>query len=198
METSVKAVTTRSTRKVPRAASSPTPTGSEALTVYARARLADGHRVALPPQSGTRIRLPEGDYELWANSADGWTWQRVTLRSGQRATLRFEGVAQRLRVTPDTFLHPRGWTTMPLRRDGDPLEVLLRGSALRAELVTWTPAQVTPPTRLPQPASVPPLRWPPGRAAAGEPLRGGGSVGRGCCTSTILSKPLPANDRKDD
>ena len=148
-----------------------TPTGREALTVYARARLADGHRVALPPQSGTRIRLPEGDYELWANSADGWTWQRVTLRSGQRATLRFEGVAQRLRVTPDTFLHPRGWTTMPLRRDGDPLEVLLRGSALRAELVSWTGDGVTQPMRLPLPATVAALDWPPDARPAMRPLR---------------------------
>ena len=148
-----------------------TPTGSEALTVYARARLADGHRVALPPQSGTRIRLPEGDYELWANSADGWTWQRVTLRSGQRATLRFEGVAQRLRVAPDTFLHPRGWTTMPLRRDGDPLEVLLRGSALRAELVSWTGDGVTQPMRLPLPATVAALDWPPDARPAMRPLR---------------------------
>lgn len=148
-----------------------TPTGSEAVTVYARARLADGHRVALPPQSGTRIRLPEGDYELWANSADGWTWQRVTLRSGERAVLRFEGVAQRLRVAPDTYLHPRGWTTMPLRRAGDPLEVLLRGSALRAELVSWTGDGVTQPLRLPQPATVAPLDWPPDARAATRPLR---------------------------
>lgn len=149
-----------------------TPTSSEPMTVFARARLADGHRVALPPQSGTRVRLPEGDYELWAHSADGWTWQRIALRSGDRATLRFDGPAQRLEVAPTTYLHPRGWTTMPLRRAGDPTEVLLRGSALRAELVTWSDDRFTPATRLPQPATVAPLRWPPPAAQPMLALRG--------------------------
>lgn len=147
-----------------------TGTGNEPLIVFARARLADGHRVALPPQSGKRVRLPEGDYELWARSADGWTWQRMTLRSAERATLRFDGPAQRLQVAADAYVHPRGWTSMPLRCADDPVEVLLRGRALRAELVTWSADRVTPPTRLPRVTSVTPLPWPPTDAPDTEAL----------------------------
>lgn len=138
-----------------------TPTGSEPFVLHARARLPDGHRVELPPQRGKRVRLPAGDYEVWARSADGWTWQRLVLRPGGRALLKFDGAAQRVRVAADAYLHPDGWPTMPLRGYDDERELLLRGNALAAPLVTWTDERVAPARVLPGPPTVAPIAWPP-------------------------------------
>ena len=138
-----------------------TPNGSEPFTLYARARLADGHRVIMPRRRGARVRLPAGDYEVWAQSEDGWIWQRLQLRSGARAEVRFEGAAQRLQLTEDAYLHPAGWTSVNLGAGGEGLDVLLRGRALDAALVTWTDRAVTPPLLAPKKRSPAALRWPP-------------------------------------
>ncbi len=178
-----------------------TATGSEPFTLYARARLADGRRVALPQQRGQRVRLPAGDYELWAQSVDGWSWQRLVLRPGGRATIAFDGPAQRLALPEDAFVHPDGWPTMPLRARGGATELLLRGAALDASLVTWTGESVTPAQTLPKPPTVAALPWPPANDAAvpGEPFEGGlpGAVWYG-----LVQEPggfrLVARGRADD
>ena len=138
-----------------------TPNGSEPFTLYARARLADGHRVIMPRRHGARVRLPAGDYEVWAQSADGWIWRRLQLRSGARTKLRFAGAAQRLQLARGAYLHPAGWTSVDLRADSDGVDVLLRGRALDAALVTWTDRAVTPALRLPKKRSPAALPWPP-------------------------------------
>ncbi len=150
-----------------------TPTGSEPFTLHARARLSDGRRVELPPQRGQRVRLPAGDYEVWAKSVDGWIWQRLVLRPGGRAAIRFDGEAQRLALPVDAYVHPDGWPTLPLRAQGDGSELLLRGAALGASLVTWTKDGVTPPLALPQPPTVAARAWPPRTAAPQEVVDGG-------------------------
>jgi|GEM_PF-6991576 len=150
-----------------------TESSSESFTVFARARLADGQRVALPPQSGARVRLPKGEYEVWANSADGWIWRRLTLRSGQQKTIDFGGAAQRLRVATDAYVHPRGWPSMPVHRAGEGGEILLRGDALKAALVTWTEAGFSPAALVPSPATSGPITWPADPTPTTKPFDGG-------------------------
>jgi hypothetical protein len=111
-----------------------TATGTEPFTLHARARLADGGRCRLPPQTGTRVRLPAGDYELWAHSDDGWIWRRIQLRSGARAELHFDGAPRTLPLAADTRLAPLDWPGLELV--GADAQVLLRGTAAEAELVT--------------------------------------------------------------
>jgi hypothetical protein len=111
-----------------------TATGTEPFTLHARARLADGGSCRLPPQTGTRVRLPAGDYELWAHSDDGWIWRRLQVRSGARAELRFEGAPRALPLAPDTRLAPLDWPGLELV--GPDAQVLLRGTAAEAALVT--------------------------------------------------------------
>jgi hypothetical protein len=120
-------------------------------------------RVTLEPMAEISTATGTEPFELHARArlADGWTWQRLVLRAGGRATLRFDGTAQRVRVPADAYLHPDGWSTMPLRGPGDDLEVLLRGNALAAPLVTWTDERVTPARVLPGPPTVEPIAWPP-------------------------------------
>lgn len=148
-----------------------TGTGSEPFAVVARANLPDGHKVTLPPMQGRKIRLPAGDYELWAACADGLIWQRVRLQPGQQRRLQFTGAAQRLHLARGAHVHPAGMPELSLRQlaqASGPTDngniIALRGTALAAPLVSWldgitTPAQVVPgpPTRAPQ-------KWP----AAGD------------------------------
>lgn len=150
-----------------------TPSGSEPFTLYARARLADGSRVVLPRQRGASVRLPAGDYEVWAQSEDGWAWRRLALRAGSRTPISFEGSAQRLRVPADAYLHPSGWPGVPLHRAGDPGEVLLRGEAISAPLVTWTGNRVTPAAVIPPPTTVAARPWPPGDPGGANTFDGG-------------------------
>ncbi|MEC7726677.1 MAG: hypothetical protein VYD05_14245, partial [Planctomycetota bacterium] len=149
---------------------------------------------------GTSVRLPAGDYEVWAQSEDGWTWQRLALRAGSRATITFEGAAQRLRLPADAYVHPSSWPAVPLHRSGDPAEVLLRGAAIRAPLVTWTGCLVTPPTTAPSPTTVAARPWPPGAAAASRPFGGGlpGAIWLGMRRRSNGSYQLLARSRADD
>ncbi|MCK5945229.1 MAG: hypothetical protein KAI24_24790, partial [Planctomycetes bacterium] len=150
-----------------------TATGSERFTLHARARLVDGSRVVLPPQTGAQVRLPAGDYECWAHSEDGWTWQRLVLRAGGRAELRFDGAVQRVRLPADAYVHPDGWPTLALRGANDAADLVLRGTALAAPLVTWTGQRVTPAMVLPGPPTAEPLSWPPPREVATAAIDGG-------------------------
>jgi hypothetical protein len=113
--------------------------------------------------AGKEVRLPAGNWECWAHGADGWTWQRLELASGSRGVLRFDGPGQRLRIVEGAVVHASGWPELELRRDGD--EVLLRGAALAAPLVTWLgpehASRVHGPRVVPGPPRGAAMSWPP-------------------------------------
>lgn len=111
-----------------------TATGSEQFELHTALTDLDGHRIVLPTQTGTAVRLPAGSYEAWARSDDGWTWQRLEIASGQRTTLQFAAPAQVLTRAPRTRVRPAGWPTIELLGEGNERCVLL-GAALAAPLL---------------------------------------------------------------
>lgn len=135
-----------------------TTTGSETLQVFARALLPNGRTLVLPPQRGSRVQLPAGDYELWIHSDDGWLWQRTKLVSGELVPLDFTAPARALRVAEGSWLHPDGASFVPLCTEGG--DVVLRGAAANAALWAWRERIATGPHVLPH-RDGQPLAWPP-------------------------------------
>lgn len=119
----------------------------------------DGELVRLPPRSGTEVRLPAGSYEVWADTADGWLWQRLVLVSGRRTTLTLEDPAQRLRRATRAPIHPAGRPDVDLF--GTREEIALRGAALGAPLATATSGWLAAPRLVPGPPQPMALPWPP-------------------------------------
>jgi hypothetical protein len=111
-----------------------TATGSETFTLHARALLPSGATALLAPQTGTKVRLPAGSYELWARSDDGWLWRRLTVVSGSRTQLDFTAPARAFPIPAGTELRPAGWPWLDLVGGGD--RITLRGAARSAALVT--------------------------------------------------------------
>lgn len=144
-----------------------TPTGSESFVLIARATLADGSKITLPPQQGNRVRLPAGDYEVWAGGRDGLIWQRMQLQPGQRSELQFAGAVQRMLLAKDAYVHPAGLPSLSLRQfagedfGGETNEVALRGAALTAPWITWSNGIVTPARAVPGPPTQRARPWPP-------------------------------------
>lgn len=127
-----------------------TATGSEPFELVARAHLGDGATVTLPPMRGSEVRLPAGDYEIWARSADGIVWQRLRVAAGARALLQFLGDAERVEVPAGSFVQPSGWPAWPfgaLDGGGDGAAVL-RGAAGSASLLAWHDGLVASPREL--------------------------------------------------
>ena len=128
-----------------------TDTGSETFTLVGRATMPDGSKITLPPQTGQQVRLPAGDYEIWAGSADGVIWERLRLRPGKRTDLKFSGPARRLQLAADAYVYPAGMPDLSLRQlawrttsPPRPGLLVLRGTALEAPLVSWHDGIVTP------------------------------------------------------
>lgn len=142
-----------------------TGSGNEEFTLHARALLPNGQLVRLPPRSGTEVRLPAGTYEAWADTADGWLWQRLVLVSGRRTTLTIEGPAQRLHRATRAAVHPAGRPDIDLF--GSREEIALRGAALGAPLATATSGWLAAPLVVPGPPQPMALPWPP--SVATEP-----------------------------
>lgn len=138
-----------------------TATETEPFSLWARAHFTTGAVVTLPPLSGTSVRLPAGDYEVWARNADGWIWQRLFLRSGATTTLQFTGTAQRVRARNGAWIHPAGWSDLPLVEPGG--ECVLLGTATAAPLTAGVPAEglVTAESTLPLPPPTDAIAWPP-------------------------------------
>ncbi len=146
-----------------------TGSGNEAFELHARALLPTGEAVSLPVQIGTEVRLPAGLYEVWANSADGWVWQRLSLASGQRAVLRFEGEAQRLRRRNGASIHPASRPEVDLFGNRD--EAVLRGAALGAPLAGRYFSSILLPQVVPGPPRQDAIDWPlPSEPPTGERL----------------------------
>ena len=135
-----------------------TATGSETFTLHARALLPSGASALLAPQTGTKVRLPAGSYELWARSDDGWLWRRLTVVSGSRTQLDFTAPARAFPIPVGTELRPAGWPWLDLVGGGD--RITLRGAARSVALVTrWRDQWLGP--RVPDLASDPALPpWP--------------------------------------
>jgi hypothetical protein len=144
-----------------------TATGSESFVLIARATLTDGSKVTLPAQQGNRIRLPAGDYEIWACGRDGLIWQRIQLQPGQRTELQFTGAVQRMQLAKGAYVHPAGLPSLSLRRfageefGNEANEVTLRGAALAAPWITWNNGIVTPARVVPGPPTQSARMWPP-------------------------------------
>ena len=144
-----------------------TATGSEPFVLIARATLADGSKITLPPQQGNRIRLPAGNYEIWAGSRDGLIWQRIQLQPSQRAELQFAGAIQRMQLATGAYVYPAGLPSLSLRQfageafGNEDNEVTLRDAALTAPWVTWHNGTVTPARIVPTPPTQEARRWPP-------------------------------------
>lgn len=144
-----------------------TATGSESFEMLARADLPDGAKLVLPRRSGTAIRLPAGDYEIWASGRDGLIWQRLHLEPGLRNELQFDGAAQRLQLDGHTHVHPAGLPDLSLLSfageafGNEPNQVTLRGAALAAPWVSWSNGIVTPERVVPGPPQPAARAWPP-------------------------------------
>ncbi len=137
-----------------------TTTGTEPLRVHARATTADGRTVTFAPPPGAVVRLPEGDYELWVHSSDGWLWLRKVLTSGERFAVAFAGPARRIQTSFAETFHPAGRPDVPLFAAGA-AETVLRGDALLAPMIVRCGAAFIGPHRFPavRPDAV--LVWPP-------------------------------------
>src|SRR5690606_27451886 len=81
--------------------------------------------------------------------------------------LHFEGAVQRLQLATDAYVHPAGMTSLSLQRfagaefGGEAHQVVLRGAALAAPLVSWMEGIVTPGHVVPGPPTHEAQRWPP-------------------------------------
>jgi hypothetical protein len=144
-----------------------TATGSETITLLARARLADGSTIVLPIQKGQKLRLPQGSYEIWAGTIDGVIWQQLQIKSGERKTLNFSLPAQRLRYGTQTTVHPSGHARALLRQfiappidEGD-YEIALLGDARHAPLISYRDGIVSSPRAATPPISLTAKIWPP-------------------------------------
>jgi hypothetical protein len=148
-----------------------TSTGSETITVYARAFAPDGRTVTLAPRTGTAVRLPAGDFELWVHSDDGWLWLRRTLAPGSTTPLAFEPTVRRVLWRPGlAWVHPADRPDVPLWRDGEP-GITLRGAAVDAPCVGWLAPTVVGPVTLPAGNGATADTWPPPPAPRGAGAR---------------------------
>lgn len=138
--------------------------GKGPLTVHARTLLPDGETVELPPLHGERILLPAGLHDVWAKDQDGWTWQRLLVRSGQTVPLADSRALHTLRTPPGARLHPAGRPEVDLL-DGRRVATL-RGAAARAPLITFVDGFSAGERLLPDAATEGPLDWPPAATAA--------------------------------
>ncbi len=146
-----------------------TGSGSEPFVLHAAARGLDGRRIVLPAERGASVRLPAGEYEVWAHGDDGWIWQRLELAPGQRCLLHFGGPAQALRRVGSARVHPAGWPELELLGDGAD-RCLLRGAALAAPLVAHDPdTGLVIADRVPGPPGPMTLDWPPSQGP-GDPI----------------------------
>lgn len=137
-----------------------TAAGGESFSVYARVHLPGGRTVLPVAQRGASVRLPAGDYELWAQGKGGWIWERRRLLSGQRTLLQFDGPERRLIAPAGTgYVYPAGRPDVRLIRGGD--ECTLRGTATAAPMLAVRDGVVFGPAVLPFTAANEPLRWPP-------------------------------------
>ncbi|MFK7740190.1 MAG: hypothetical protein AB8H80_07690 [Planctomycetota bacterium] len=151
-----------------------TSSGSEPFTLAARARAPNGRTFDLPLLRGTEVRLPAGDYEVWARSADGILWQRLQLAANSREVLVFTKPAQRLQIGASAHIQPVGWPSFALSPAADATDrkqtttrkqtiVTLRGAAIQAPLLRFADGIVDGPRVLSQPPGVrsrAPLIWP--------------------------------------
>lgn len=147
---------------------------SEAFVLHAawhepgRAALRLGQQGASPPPAQPEWWLPAGDYEVWLDTADGWEWRRVTVRSGQRELLQPSPLAQALQSRTPLQVMPDGWSDLTLLSPSRPTAVL-RGAARAATLLTHDLATGAIDLRqLPDQLAAGPIAWQP---AGSGPLR---------------------------
>lgn len=124
-----------------------TATGSETFTLHARAHPRGAPSFDLPPRHGTEVRLPAGDYEVWARSADGVVWQRLRVAAGERALLSFVGTAVQLTPPAEAHVHPLSWPLLRLVPDAEDRTLTLRGSACEAPLLALVDGHLFGPRR---------------------------------------------------
>ena len=143
-----------------------TATGTERLSVIARATAADGRTVSLPSLRGTTVRLPAGNYELWVHDEhEGWLWERRTLLSGQTVTVSFLGEGRRVkRSSAAAIVHPLDRPDVLLFR-GKELETTLRGAAASALYCARLGAMVHGPAEFPPAAPDGTGAWPSAQGA---------------------------------
>ena len=121
----------------------------------------------LPPCQGTAVRLPAGDYECWAASRDGLIWQRLHLEPGKRSELNFTGAAQRLQLADQAYIHPASLPSLSLQHfaseafGGITHEILLRGAARTAPLISYLDGIATTARVVPGPPQRDAVPWPP-------------------------------------
>lgn len=144
-----------------------TATGTERLSVIARATAADGRMVSLPRRGGTTVSLPAGNYDLWVrNDHEGWIWERRTLLSGETVRLSFSGEGRRVkRCSAAAIVHPLDRPDVLLFR-GEELETTLRGAAASAFCCARLGALLYGPSQLPAVAPDGAGAWP---SADGQP-----------------------------
>lgn len=94
----------------------------------------DGERRRLPAMHGAALRLPEGHYEVWLRTAQGYSWQRLSLRSGERCTLSPPQDRATLPSEPDSRSSPLGFPDVLLGESGKD-SVTLLGAARAATLI---------------------------------------------------------------
>lgn len=119
--------------------------GSEAIQAWPASIDADGRRHHLPMQRGSEIRLPSGNYEIWCELGDGFTWQRVTLRSGQRTLLQTAKGTSVLKVAGNHRITPLAFPQVVLAAAERPTVPLLGD----ARLATLALHRQEPPLMLP-------------------------------------------------
>lgn len=119
--------------------------GSEVIQAWPAAIDAEGRRHHLPMQRSSAIRLPSGTYEIWCDLGDAFTWQRVTLRSGQRTLLQPPTEAIALTVPGANQITPLAFPHAILASEQRP-KLQLLGDARMATLMLHRPQ---PPLLLP-------------------------------------------------
>lgn len=84
------------------------------FTMWARSITVSGEPVAIafPPSRG--VRLPPGEYEVWARRGDEWSWQRIALASGQKVELTFRGERHRVTSRDGAWIHAANWPEIAL------------------------------------------------------------------------------------